>query len=70
MVYPKRLDVVPWAVQQDLRAYPLQMQEFASTNPKLPFRPTPSPFPLATTRLFSVSMRLLLFCRQVHLCIF
>ena len=30
------------AIQQDLIAYPLQMQQFASTNRKLPVSPTPS----------------------------
>ena len=37
-------------------------------NPKLPVHPTPSPSPLATTNLFSMSMCLLLSCSQVHLC--
>ena len=46
MVYLKRLDIVPCAAQQDLIAYPVQMESFASTKPKLPFDPTPSPFPL------------------------
>ena len=40
------------ATQQDLIAYPFQMQSFASPNPKLPAPPTPS----ATTSLFSTSM--------------
>ena len=61
MVYPKRLDRVPWAVQQDLIAYPFSMQQLASTNPKLPVQPTPSASPLATTSLFSVSVSLFLF---------
>ena len=52
---------VPCAIQQDLIAYPLQMQQFASTNPKLPVHPTPSHSPLATTSLFSNSMSLFLF---------
>ena len=42
-------------MQQDLIAYPLQMQEFTSTNPKIPVYPTPSP-----TSLFSMSMNLFL----------
>ena len=41
----KGLDRVPCATQQDLTAYPLQMQEFASANPKLPVHPPPSPPP-------------------------
>ena len=35
------------AIQQDVIAYPLQMQEFASTNPRLPVHPTPFPFPMS-----------------------
>ena len=53
-VYPKRLDTVPWAVQQDLIAYPFGMSSFASMNPKLLVHPTPSPSPFATPSLFSV----------------
>ena len=34
--------IIPCAIQQDLIAYPLQMLQFASTNPKLPVHPTPS----------------------------
>ena len=59
----KGLDIVPCAVQQDLIAYPLPMQEFASTIPKLLVHPSSSTFPLATTRLFSISMSFFLFCR-------
>ena len=43
-------------------------EQFASTNPKLPVHPTLSPSPLATQSLFSMSVSLFLFCRQVHLC--
>ena len=42
MFHHKWLYIVPGVTQQDLSAYPLQMQEFASTNPKLPVPPTPS----------------------------
>ena len=55
MLHHKWLDIVPSATQQDLTANPFQRQ-FASTNAKLPNYPTPSPSPLATTRLFSKSM--------------
>ena len=55
MLHHKRLDIVPRATQQDLMAYPFQRQESASINPKFPVRPTPSPSPLATTRLASMS---------------
>ena len=44
MFHHKWLDTVPWAIQQDLTAYPLQIQSFAS-NPKFPVPPTPSPSP-------------------------
>ena len=50
------LDIVPGAIQQDLTAYPLQMQQFTSINPRLQVHPTPSPYPLATTSLFSKSV--------------
>ena len=56
MFHHKSLDRVPWAIQQDLIAYPFQKQEFASIKPRLPVhpnRPTPS---LATTSPFSKSM--------------
>ena len=63
MFHHKWLGRVPCAMQQDLIAYPLQMQWFASTIPQLPVHPTLSASPLATTSLFSKSMRLFLFCR-------
>ena len=55
-LHHKWLDIVPCAIQQDLIAYSLQMQEFASINPRLPVHPTPSHSPLATTSLFSKSI--------------
>ena len=61
----KGLDRVSYAVQQDLIAYPLQMQQFTS---KLPVHPTTSPSPWANTSLFSMSMTLFLFCRQFIWC--
>ena len=39
MLHHKWLDIVPSAIQQDLIAYPLQMQEFASINPGFPVHP-------------------------------
>ena len=66
MVYPRRLGIGPCAMQQDLIAYLLQMQQFTSANPKLPIHPILSP--LATISLFSMSVSLFLFYRQVHLC--
>ena len=53
MVYSKRLDRVPCAVEKDLIASPFQMESFASINPKLPVHPTSSCLPLATASLFS-----------------
>ena len=47
---------------------PFLVQKFASLNPKLLVPPPPSPSPLATTSLLSMSARLFLFCRLVHLC--
>ena len=67
MLYHKWLDIVPCAVEQDLIAYSLQMQKFASTNPKLPDHIPPSPSFLATTSLFFMSMNLFCFCGEVHL---
>ena len=58
MFHHKRLDLMACAIQQDLIAYPLQMLQFASANPILPGRPTPSPSPLATPSLFFVCMSL------------
>ena len=43
-------------IQQDLIPHPLQMQQFAPINPKLPVHLTPFSSPLATTSLFSKSM--------------
>ena len=40
MFHYKWLDTVPCTAQQDLIAYPLQMQQFASNNPQLPVHPT------------------------------
>ena len=56
MVSRKWLDIVFCGIEQNLIAYPLQMQEFASINPTLPVYPTHSTCPLATTRLFFKSM--------------
>ena len=55
MFHHQWLDIVPCAIQQDLIAYPLQMQEFASINPIFPVHPIPSPFPLANTNLSSTN---------------
>ena len=58
MFHHEWLHIVPCAIQQDLIPYPLQMPQFASTNPKLPVHPTPSPSPSATTSLFPTSRSL------------
>ena len=52
LFHHKWLDIVPCAIQQDLIAYPIQMQYFASTNPKLPVHPT---FSLATISSISLA---------------
>ena len=59
------LDRVSCAIEQDLIAYPLQTQQFASTNPKLPVHPNyqTSPSPLTITSLLAISMSLFLFYR-------
>ena len=44
MFHRKWLDIVPRAVQQDLIAYPLQMQWFASANPDTQSVPLPPPW--------------------------
>ena len=41
---------------------------FPCINPKFPVHPTPFPSLLTTTCLFSMSVSLFLFCRQVRLC--
>ena len=56
MFYHKWLDKVPSATQQEPIANPSPRQESASINPRLPIHPTPSPSPLATTSLLSMSM--------------
>ena len=48
----KGLDILPCAIQEDLIAYPLQMQYFASINHRDPVHPTPFPSHLATTNVF------------------
>ena len=40
MFHHKWLDIVHCAIQQSLIVYPLQMQQFASINPKLPVHPS------------------------------
>ena len=45
VLHHKWLALVPRAIQQDLMAYPLQMQEFASTNPNLQSIPPRLPPP-------------------------
>ena len=51
-----RVTIVPCAIEQNLIAYPLQMQQFVSTNPRLQVHPTPSLSLMATSSLFSKSM--------------
>ena len=65
MVYPKGLDIVPCAVQQDLIASKCTTLHLLAPNSQ--FIPLPLPPPLATTSLFSTSVSLFLFCRSVCL---
>ena len=44
LVYPKRLDRVPCAGQQDLTADPFSMSRFPSANSNLPLYPSPPHF--------------------------
>ena len=37
--------IIPRATEQDLTAYPLQMQQSVSINPKHPVHPLPPPLP-------------------------
>ena len=54
-----QMPFVPCATQQDLMAYPLQTQSFASTHPKPSSTPLPPPRQ-PTTSLFFPSVRLCL----------
>ena len=40
------LNISPYALQQDLVVYPVDMEQFASTDPKPPARLSPKPSPL------------------------
>ena len=59
-IYYRMLNMVPCAIQQDLFC-PFYILQFASANLRLPVHP--SPLPLATLSLFSLSVNLFLFCR-------
>ena len=63
MFHHEHLGIVPCATWQELIAYPFQVQQYMSANPKLPGHPTLTPSFWATTRLFSKSMSLFLFFR-------
>ena len=39
---------------------------YGFTHPKFPIHPSPTPSPLATTNLSSISVSLFLFCKWVH----
>ena len=45
MFHRNWLYIIPCGIQQDLIVYPLQRQQFASINVRLPGHPTPSPSP-------------------------
>ena len=65
MVYHKILTIVCVIYNRDLVIYPFYICQFASANLQVPIHPHPRP---ATTSLFSMSVSLFLFRRQVHLC--
>ena len=65
MFHHKWLGIVPYAITEGSGSHCLSTPN-ASTDPKLPVHPNPSPFYLATTSLFSMSMSLFLFCKYVH----
>ena len=50
MVYPKKLDIVPYAIQWDLIAYLFYLLQFSPTNPKLLVHSTSSPLPLGNQK--------------------
>ena len=62
MVYYRILNIVFCVTQKDLVCL-FSMYYFASANLKLPLHPCPTPSPLATTSLYSMSVSLFLFCR-------
>ena len=43
MVYPRTLNTVPCALQEDLLSIHSLYKQFASANPKLPVHPSPNP---------------------------
>ena len=66
MVNPRILNSVFCAIQLVLVVY--SFCNSLHLLPKLPLHPSPPLSPFTTTSLFSMSVSLLLFCRQVHLC--
>ena len=66
-VYSRILKIVPCAVHWDLVVYPSYIYLSASAIPKLPRLPSPSPSPMATKSLISVSVSPFVFRRQVRL---
>ena len=67
MLHHKWLDIVNSDIQQDLIAYPFQMQAFASINSIFRVHPTPSPCPLGSHRSV-LHIHGFLCCGKVHLC--
>ena len=68
-----------WSIPRDWMWFPVQYSRTSLLihskcnslrllTPNSPSIPLPPPPPLATTGLFSMSVSLCLFCRQVHLC--
>ena len=66
------LNMISFAIQQDLVGYPFSIQQFPSASPKLPLHPSPNPLPLHNheLNLFSVSETLLQISSFVQMTIF
>ena len=52
LMHHKWLNIIPCPIQPDPIAHPLQMQQFAFTNPRIPIYPTPSPLSHGKNKTF------------------
>ena len=68
MVYSMRLDIVPALCRRTLLFIHSKCNSLHLPAPNFQSIPLPSPLTLGITSLFSVSVSLFLFYRQVHLC--
>ena len=67
MFYPKKLDIVPNYVHKTSLFIHSKCNHLYVLTPNSQSIPHPPPSPLAITSLFSMSVSLFLFCRQIHL---